>query len=96
MTTTTTTQSASKSVSDITPAQLKVISELVGAPIAADQKLFMMTHSPGVTPSAAQKEIAASNLLGLLAEAHKNIRDSGATDSELSDALDEAIKASKD
>ncbi len=92
---TTTTHSAAKNVSAITPTQREVISELVGAPIATDQKLFIMTYSPGVAPSPLEKEQAAKNLLGLLAEAHENIRNSGATETELSDALDEAIKASK-
>ena len=92
---TTTTHSAAKNVSAITPMQRDVISELVGAPIATDQKLFIMTYSPGVAPSPLEKEQGASNLLGLLAGAHENIRNSGATEIELSDALDEAIKASK-
>ncbi len=92
---TTTTHSAAKNVSAITPTQREVISELVGAPIATDQKLFIMTYSPGVAPSPLEKEQAAKNLLGLLAEAHENIRNSEVTETELSDALDEAIKASK-
>lgn len=92
---TNTTHSAAKNVSAITPMQREEISELVGAPIATDQKLFIITYSPGVAPSLLEKEQGANDLLGLLAEAHENIRNSGATETELSDALDEAIKASK-
>jgi hypothetical protein len=75
--------------------QREVISELVGAPIATDQKLFIMTYSPGVAPSPTEKEKASKDLLGLLSEAHDNIKNSGATDAELYDALEEAIKPSK-
>ncbi len=92
---TTTTHSAAKNVSSITPMQREVISELVGATIATDQKLFIMTYLPGVAPSPIEKEQASKDLLGLLAEAHENIRNSGATDAELSDALNEAVEASK-
>jgi hypothetical protein len=92
---TTTTHSAAKSISAITPAQREVISELVGAQIATDQKLFIMTYSPGVAPSQSEKHEASKNLLGLLSQAHDNIRNSGATDAELSEALNEAIEASK-
>lgn len=92
---TTTTHSTTKNVSAITPTQREVISELVGAPVANDQQLFIMTYSPGIAPSPPEKEQAAKELLGLLAEAHENIRNSGATEAELSDACDEAIKASK-
>lgn len=92
---TTTTHSAAKSVSAITPMQREVISELVGAPITTDQQLFIMTYSPGVIPSPPEKRQASQVLLGLLDEAHENIRSSGATEAELSSAVEEAIKASK-
>ena len=92
---TTTTHSAAKSISAITPTQREVISELVGAQIANDQKLFIMTYSPGVTPSQSEKEQASRELLGLLSQTHDNIRNSGATNEELSEALNEAIEANK-
>ena len=95
MTTTNATHLAAKNVSAITPAQREMIAELVGAPIAPDQKLFIMTYSPGVPPSTVQKEQAAKNVLDLLSNAHENIRKSGATETELSEALAEAVQASK-
>ena len=91
--TTSTSHSAAKSISAITPAQREVIRDLIGVPVEADQKLFIMTYSSGVAPSSADKEQAAKEALRLLAEAHENIRKSGATETEIAEALDEAIQA---
>ena len=86
---------AAKNVAAITPAQRDMIQDLIGAPLASEQRLFIMAYSPNIEPTHEQKKEGAIRALELLDQAHTNIRVSDIPDREITDALSDAKAASK-
>jgi hypothetical protein len=72
-----------------------MIQDMIGAPLAPEQRVFIMAYSPNVEPTHDQKKEGANRALELLDQAHANIRASGIPNGEITDALSDAKAASK-
>jgi hypothetical protein len=90
-----TSHTAAKNVAAITSAQRELIQDLIGAPLAPEQRVFIMAYSPNVEPTHEQKTEGANRALELLDQACTNIRASGISDGEITVALGDAKAASK-
>lgn len=82
-----------RTVDDITPKQRDAIEDLIGGDLSSDQRVFILAYRPGVEPSETDKSAARTRIEELLAKSHDNAQHSGASPSEIDDAIAEAIRS---
>ncbi|MHB8951542.1 MAG: hypothetical protein ACYC4U_01035 [Pirellulaceae bacterium] len=79
------------SVDDIESADRQALEHLLGRPLKADQKVFIMAFTPGETPDAVVREQARARLQETLAATERHASDTQVTADEADAALEEAM-----
>lgn len=80
-----------RNVDDIDSADRQAIEHLLGRPLGADQKVFIMAFTPGETPDAATREQARARLQETLAATQQHASDAQATAEDVDAAVEEAM-----
>ena len=77
-------------VGDLPSHERSAVEAIIGHALRDDQQLYIVALDAAVEPSVAVRRQAWNELEEIIAEAHRNVRDSGATSEELERTIDEA------
>jgi hypothetical protein len=81
-----------RNVDDIESADRQAIEHLLGRPLGADQKVFIMAFTPGETPDPETREKVRTRLQETLVAAQQHAGDTGVTAEEADAAIEEAMR----
>jgi hypothetical protein len=80
-----------RNVDDIESADRQALEHLLGRPLEADQKVFIMAFRPGEPPDAAVREQARAHLQETLAATQRHASETQVSAEEADAALEEAM-----
>jgi len=78
-------------VGDIQDDKRRVLEELLGVELNANQQVFIMAFTPGVVPDDATRKAALDNIRTMIASAQQNMQGQSITPDEADTAVDEAM-----
>jgi hypothetical protein len=80
-------------VNDLPASARSVVENLIGHPLRDDQQLFMIAIDPLAEPPKAQRRAAWNELKGLFDVMHENVKQSGRSQEEIDQLVDEACES---
>jgi hypothetical protein len=81
----------SRPVNDLSEPDRRLLENLLGHPLLADQQVFVIVYSAGELPDEAARRAAAENIRRTLDKIDRHRMASGITEEEIDAAVDEAM-----
>jgi hypothetical protein len=79
------------SVVELAGEDRRSVENLLGQPLEDEQEVYVLAFQPGVVPDESARQQALANMRTTFAKAEQHAEGQGADDSEIDEAVDEAM-----
>jgi hypothetical protein len=83
----------SRNVDDLAPASRENLEQLLGAPLEAHQRVYIVVDAPPPGPTETTRLHAAERIRQIITQAQAHADSQGVPEAELDEAVDEALTA---